>query len=238
MKHRINNAGFFTLSFKKAWVGGLICLTTLVSGYSISALASGGESVDLMTAPVNLDDKASLQRGARLFTDYCMGCHSLNYIRYERLTNDLLIPTETVNEEFLFGDADIHSQMRIAASAESQSKWFGVQPPDLTLSSRIHGPDWIYSYLLSFYEDPERPLGVNNHVFENVGMPHVMKNMQDRVSEADFKQAMGDITNFLSYTGDPTKAQRESIGRWVLIFLAVLFIPAWLLNREYWKNIH
>lgn len=200
--------------------------------------AAGGHDVELQKAPVNLEDKASLQRGARLYTDYCMGCHSLNYIRYERMTTDLSIPENLVKEEFIFNDKDIFAQMRISTPKEVSKKWFGVNPPDLTLESRLRSPDWVYSYLLAFYEDSSRPHGVNNHVFPNVGMPHIMANMQASVSDEEFKTAMGDITNFLMYTADPDKLERENIGRWILIFLAILFIPVWFLNREYWKNIH
>ena len=200
--------------------------------------AAGGHNVDLQKAPINLEDKASLQRGARLFTDYCMGCHSVNYIRYERLTTDLSIPEELVKQEFIFNDKDIFAQMRISTPAEYGKKWFGTTPPDLTLATRWRSPDWVYSYLLGFYEDSSRPYGVNNSVFPNVGMPHIMANMQASVSDEEFKSAMGDLTNFLTYTADPDKLERENIGRWILIFLAILFIPVWFLNREYWKNVH
>ena len=199
---------------------------------------SAGASLDLPKAPINLQDKASLQRGARLYTDFCLGCHSLNYIRYERLNTDLDIPVNLVESEFIFSGADIFAQMRIPTTKQMGEKWFGIQPPDLTLETRLRSPDWVYNYLIGFYDDASRPFGVNNVVFPNVGMPHVMKNMEDTVSEEQFNGAMADITNFLSYTGDPTKYERERIGRWILAFLAILFIPAWLLNREYWKNIH
>lgn len=212
----------------------VLLLLGLVSAHANAA----GPSLDLPKAPINLQDTASLQRGARLYTDYCLGCHSLDYIRYERLNTDLEIPLETIQEEFIFSDADIFSQMKIAAPKEVRARWFGVQPPDLTLVTRWRSPDWVYNYLINFYEDASRPLGVNNHVFPNVGMPHVMANMEASVPEKEFHTAMADITNFLTYAGDPTKLERERIGRWILAFLAILFIPVWLLNREYWKNIH
>lgn len=225
-------------AFKKLKIVGTCFALISIFGVSVPVLASGGGNSNLMKAPVNLEDKASLQKGARLYVDYCMGCHSLKYIRYERLVNDLGIPKELVEKEFIFSEASIFAQMKISTPEAYSSKWFGIQPPDLTLESRLRSPDWVYSYLLSFYEDSERPFGVNNHVFPNVGMPHVMKNMEDNVSHDEFKASMGDLTNFLAYTADPTKLKRENIGRWVLGFLAILFIPAWLLNKEYWKNIH
>lgn len=213
-------------------------MVVLLLGSMGSNLWAAGAALDLPPAPINLQDKASLQRGARLYTDFCLGCHSLNYIRYERLTTDLDIPAELVEEEFIFSDTDMFAQMRIATPKDMSETWFGVQPPDLTMETRLRSPDWVYNYLIGFYEDPDRPLGVNNVVFKDVGMPHVMKNMEDSVSEEEFNTAMADITNFMTYTGDPTKLSRERIGRWILAFLAVLFIPAWLLNKEYWKNVH
>ncbi len=233
MKNRMNK---FSVIPKLGSIIGFVAL--VFSLYAPAVNAAGGHAVDLQTAPINLEDKASLQRGARLFTDYCMGCHSVNYIRYERLATDLDIPEELIKEEFIFNDKDIFAQMRISTPSEYGKKWFGVQPPDLTLETRLRSPDWVYTYLLSFYEDSSRPFGVNNKIFPNVGMPHIMANMQASVSEEEFKSAMGDITNFLTYTGDPDKLERENIGRWILIFLAILFIPVWFLNREYWKNIH
>jgi len=215
-----------------------VCLLTAGTfGLGTLGVAAGGGGVHLQTAPISLQDTASLQRGARLFVDYCYGCHSLKYIRYERLVDDLKIPQEVVESQFIFEDKDVFAQMVNAAPAESQKKWFGVMPPDLTLEARLRSPDWIYSYLISFYPDPERPLGVNNKVFENVGMPHVMANYQADHTEEQFHQAMADVTNFLTWASDPTKLKRENIGRWVLIFLAILFIPVYFLNKEYWKDV-
>lgn len=215
----------------------LLRLGVSLVGLLATTLQASGPALDLPKAPINGQDTASLQRGARLYTDFCLGCHSLNYIRYERLNTDLKIPVDIIEDEFIFDESDIFAQMRIATPKAYSTKWFGVQPPDLTLETRLRSPDWVYNYLIGFYEDDSRPLGVNNTVFADVGMPHVMANMQATVSEEKFNLAMADITNFLAYTGDPTKQQRERIGRWILLFLAILFIPVWLLNREYWKNI-
>jgi len=215
----------------------LFLTCTIVLNVFMSTVQASGGGADLPKAPINLQDTASLQRGARMFTDYCLGCHSLNYIRYERLVADLEIPEALVQKEFIFTDQDIFSQMRISTPKEYSEKWFGVQPPDLTLETRLRSSDWVYNYLVGFYEDSSRPLGVNNTVFANVGMPHVMDNMQKTVSEKKFNAAMADITNFLTYTGDPNKLEREHIGKWILAFLVLLFIPTWLLNREYWKSV-
>jgi ubiquinol-cytochrome c reductase cytochrome c1 subunit len=117
--------------------------------------------------------------------------------------------------------------------------WFGVVPPDLTLRARVRGADWIYSYLLGFYPDPSRPWGVNNHVFKDVGMPHVLEKMQASISEADFKERMADLTNFMVYMSEPIRAERVRLGMYVILFLVVCLLPlVYLLNREYWKDIH
>jgi ubiquinol-cytochrome c reductase cytochrome c1 subunit len=162
--------------------------------------------------------------------------------------------------------------MNNSMSKDMAADWFGAPPPDLTLESRLRGEDWIYSYLRGFYKDETRPLGVNNVVFDNVGMPHVMADLQGlcavkprigegasvdplsgdvrnadicpewetegSMSPAEFNSAMYDLTNFLSYMGDPVKVERERLGMFALIFVAIFFIFAYLLNREYWKDVH
>ena len=115
---------------------------------------------------------------------------------------------------------------------------FGTVPPDLTLEARLRGADWLYSYLINFYEDDSRPFGVNNHVFKDVGMPHVLETMQAELSDAEFKERMADLTNFMVYMAEPARADREYIGKLVIGFLFILLIPVYFLNREYWKDVH
>ncbi|ONF42650.1 cytochrome c1 [Marinobacter lutaoensis] len=234
-------------------------------------LAAGG-TVPLDHIETDHSDKASLQRGAALFTNYCMGCHSLEYARYKRVAEDLEIPEDLYKENLIFTGAKIGELMKNAMNKEMAAGWFGAPPPDLTLESRLRGESWIYSYLRGFYQDDTRPLGVNNVVFPNVGMPHVLVDLQGlcavepnigvkatveplsgnvkngelcpqyalegSMTEAEFDQAMYDLTNFLSYMGDPVKEERERLGIFVLIFVAIFFIFAYLLNREYWKDVH
>jgi ubiquinol-cytochrome c reductase cytochrome c1 subunit len=217
-------------------------------------------------------NKESLQRGAALFTNYCMGCHSMEYARYKRVSEDLGIPQELYEENLIFTGAKIGELMKNSMNKDMAADWFGAPPPDLTLESRLRGEDWIYSYLRGFYKDETRPLGVNNVVFDNVGMPHVMADLQGlcaveprigegasvdplsgdvrnadtcpewetegSMSPAEFYAAMYDLTNFMSYMGDPVKVERERLGIFVLIFVAIFFIFAYLLNREYWKDVH
>ena len=200
--------------------------------------AAGGPSIPLKEARVNFQDKLSLQRGAQIYINNCLGCHSLKYMRYERLVEDLGISTDLVVDNLIFDDSAVGSQIRNAMNPDHAKQWFGVTPPDLTLQSRLKGADWLYSYLVGFYADDSRPLGVNNYYFSNVGMPHVLSGMERELGADKFSDAMHDLTNFLTYTADPTKLQRERIGRWVLAFLFIFLIPVWLLNREYWKDVH
>ncbi len=244
----------------------------LVMCMPVVALAAGGGGGNLDSMEPDLSNKASLQRGAQIFTNYCMGCHSAEYSRYKRVAKDLGIPKELYEQNLIFTDARFGELMKNAMPEEPAASWFGKAPPDLTLTARVNGPDWLYSYLRAFYKDESRPHGVNNAVFDNVGMPHVMIHQgglcaepphmgqdpeidpatgevvgdeicEDWAVEGDmepeeFDQAMYDLTNFLVYLGEPALMDRKRIGIYVLIFIGVFFIFAYLLNREYWKDIH
>ena len=207
--------------------------------YSSLAFAAGGEDNPyIVEAPISLLDKAQLQRGAQLFMNYCYGCHSLKYVRYERMANDLDIPVELLAGNLMWNTDKTGEPMRNGIRREQAKAWFGVAPPDLSLEAKLRGEDWVYSYLISFYEDPSRPTGVNNHVFPNVGMPHVMYDMQKSLPDDEFKARMADITAFLSYTAEPIQVKRWVIGGFVIGFLLVLLVFAWLMKREFWKDIH
>ncbi|MCU7553128.1 cytochrome c1 [Alteromonas sp. ASW11-19] len=229
------------------------------------AFAAGG-NVPLDEAPIDLTDKASLQRGAKLFMNYCLGCHSMQYQRYQRTFNDLGIPDELGEKYLQFTGEKVTDYITRAMPAESASGWFGAAPPDLTLVSRVRGPDWIYTYLRTFYADESRPFGVNNKVFPEVGMPHVLEPLQGTPRETyeevmvdgemveryvgiksdgtgamspdEYDQAVGDIVNFLEYTGEPSKLDSYRIGKWVLVFIAVLFVFVYLLKKDYWREVH
>lgn len=207
----------------------------------IAAKAAGGaECGDLgkcWVAPVNHQDKVSLQNGAKLYMSYCLGCHSMKYIRYERMANDLGIDPALVQEYMNFTSEKIGDQMDTRVSAKDQAKWFGAPPPDLTLETRLRSPNWVYSYLLNFYPDEKRPYGVNNKVFKDVAMPHVLEGLEKDLKPEEFRQAVGDIVNFMAYAAEPNRAASQRIGVWVLLFLAILMVPVWFLNREYWKDI-
>jgi len=123
-------------------------------------------------------DKESLQKGAQIFMNYCYGCHSLKYGRYNRVARDLGIPEDLFQENLMFGDQKMGDLMAIGMDQLEAKEWFGVAPPDLTLETSLRGTDWVYTYLISFYEDETRPFGVNNKVYQNVAMPNVLRDIQ------------------------------------------------------------
>ncbi|MFT7008507.1 MAG: ubiquinol-cytochrome c reductase cytochrome c1 subunit [Colwellia sp.] len=231
----------------KAFVFGL---ATVVS---LSALASSG-GVHLDHANNDLSDKESLKKGFKTYINYCLGCHQLQYQRYNRTFKDLGIEDADGIENYMYTGEKPGDHITNTMPKKEAAKWFGNAPPDLTLEARLRSPDWIYTYLRSFYMDSERPFGVNNTVFKDVGMPHVLQGLQG-VSSIDehgnVSPAMGgsltteeydvvvrDLTNFLEYVGEPSKLERKSMGVKVLIFLFIFFIIAYFLKKEYWKDIH
>jgi ubiquinol-cytochrome c reductase cytochrome c1 subunit len=237
-----------------------------------SLVLAASVSHELDSIEPDLENKASLQRGAALLVNYCLGCHSLQYMRHKHIQEYLEIPPELYTDNLIFNDQKLGDLVKIAMPEGEAGNWFGQAPPDLTLEARLRGPDWIYSYLRGFYKDETRPLGVNNVVYPNVGMPHVLAKLQGlcavepnvgasdhmeplsgsvkdgelcdewasegSMDAAEFNQAMYDLTNFLVYVGEPAQVVRKELGVYVLIFIAIFFVFAYLLNREYWKDVH
>ncbi|WP_116474408.1 cytochrome c1 [Zobellella maritima] len=229
------------------------------------AMAAGG-NVHLDEADYDLSDKASLQNGAKLFMNYCSGCHSTQYQRYNRVAQDLGIPEDIMQANLNFTGVPVGSLMENSIPEKGAANWFGAPPPDLTLVARVRGADWLYTYLRSFYADDSRPFGVNNLVFPSVGMPHVLEPLQGtprletvtrtvdghevqtpvgitadgngEMTAEEFDGAVLDIVNFLVYSGEPMKLERQRLGYWVLGFLAIFFVFAYLLKKEYWRDIH
>ncbi len=161
-----------------------LILTVAFALSAFQAHAAGGPSIPMDHIETDISDQESLQNGLTLYTNYCFGCHSLKYSRYERSANDLGIPNEIFEENLMFGDAKIGQLMDISMPADQAKTWFGNTPPDLTLVARLRGPDWLYNYLRAFYSDPKRPYGVNNVVYKDVGMPHVLAGLQGVCAEA------------------------------------------------------
>lgn len=234
----------------------LAVLLSLAPAAAWSAAEGGG----LMDARVDVTDTASLQRGAKLFANYCMGCHSMKYLRYSRLAEDLDIPEEVVERYLIWNEqTQIQEPMVNAMSQEDGEQWFGVAPPDLSLTVRARGADWVYTYLNTFYLDESQPTGVNNLVLAGASMPHVLWRLQGipvpviedghvvgtevpegagALTEEEYHRVTRDIVNFMAYASEPIRAYRESLGVWVILFLLVFTGLAYLLKREYWKDIH
>lgn len=221
----------------------LIAVTALVLFLPMLASAAEGSGEEkgggaMMDAPVNLQDTVSLQRGARLFVNYCMGCHSLKYLRYQRMAEDLDMPEDLVQKYLNFTNEKIGGPMKNGMTEADAKHWFGNPPPDLSLEAKARGSDWIYSYLLGFYKDDAQQFGYNNKVFPKVGMPNVLAPMEQRMGDEKFHRAVADLTNFLTYASEPVARTRQHLGVYVLVFLAILFVPAYLLKKEYWKDVH
>ena len=211
-------------------ITGLIVLLLSVNIFAAS-------KVHLDDANTDIFDEVSLQNGAKLFMNYCSGCHAVSFMRYNRIAKDLNLSEEQVAKNLMFAGKKIGEAMTTSMPDEGASKWFGVVPPDLSLVARSKGTDWIYTYLRSFYTDESRIFGVNNTVLVNASMPHVLWPLQEGQSENDFNNDVRDITNFLDYVGEPAKLIRLSLGKWVLLFLGILFILTYMLKKEYWKDV-
>ncbi len=240
----------------------IMALLVLFSGMT---MASSGQHLE--SARVDLNDKESLQRGAKYFVNYCLSCHAAKHLRYSRMAEDLAIPLDMVEENMLFTDAKILEGMTISMGAADGEKWFGVNPPDLSLIARSRGSDWLYTYLKSFYLDDSRPFGVNNTVFPKVGMPHVLAELQGlqkavykdidhddgrirtvidhlevvqagSMTEGEYDEAINDLVNFITYLGEPAQLQRKQLGWKVLAFIFLLIVIFYFLKKEFWKDIH
>jgi len=202
---------------------------------SFNVFAAGDLHLD--HANTNISDTASLQNGAKLFMNYCSGCHAIGFMRYNRIAQDLNLSDSLVAEHLMFAGEKPGETITTAMPKEGAAKWFGGTPPDLSLVARSKGTDWIYTYLRGFYEDDSKVFGVNTQVLENASMPDVIWSLKEGKSEAEFDQDVRDITNFLDYVGEPAKLIRTSLGVWVLLFLGVLFVLTYLLKKEYWKDV-
>ena len=258
---------------------GIVALLVVIPIKAVGAESSHAcGTIDCEPFEAQLTNDASLQNGAKLAVNFCMGCHSFKYSRWERVANDIGIPNQLMLDNMVFTGQKIGELMDIAMPADSAKDWFGATPPDLTLVARSRKPEWVYTYLLHFYADPSRPLGVNNKVYKDVGMPHALLDLQGlaecapgpvlaanggikrdlltgedmlddpcgnynitkagTMNEEEYRAAVYDLVNFLTYIAEPMAEERKHIGRLVLLFLLLLLVPTVLLNREYWKGIH
>lgn len=228
----------------------------------LGALAAS-EEMKLDRAPIDASDAVSIQRGAQVFVNYCLNCHSAEAMRFQRLT-DLGLTEPQIRDNLMFTTAKIGDTMSVAMRRKDAAAWFGVAPPDLSVVARSRGADWLYTYLRAFYRDDSRETGWNNLLFLNVSMPHVLYELQGeqtlkveqrkgeqgsepvktlairtpgKLSAGEYDKLTADLVNYLVFMGEPARLSRERIGYAVLLFLAVLFVPVYLLKREYWKDV-
>ena len=235
----------------------LLIIAVMISPAHIFAAS---QSMPLKSVLIDLNNKSSLQRGAQIYVNNCLGCHTLKYQRYVKFVDHLELPAETIENNLIFttnkeGEATkIGSLILNSVNPDHATEAFGVMPPDLTLIARSRGADWLYTFLTSFYKDETRPLGVNNSLYSNVGMPHVlvwMEGLKKKSSETsgyeyinkgtmtpvEYDKAMTDLVNFLVYVAEPAQLDRYRIGFWVILFLGVFSFIAFLLKSEYWKDV-
>jgi len=255
----------------------------------VAGLAAGGPAVPLEKANIDLTNEAAIQRGAKYFVNYCLGCHSTQYARYQLMKNVGLSESQ-IKENLIFDGSKVGDLMKIAMPSEYGAEAFGAPAPDLTLEGRLRSEDWIYTYLKSFYADPTRSFGVNNTVFPNVGMPNILweleglkeaaykyevhegahtvatfeseaeaqamvrekgeglkvvkvvdgfnKISEGTLTEAEFDQVARDLTTYLAYVAEPSKLERQRLGVWVLLFLVIFTVLAYMMKKEWWKDVH
>ncbi|MBI5923712.1 MAG: cytochrome c1 [Betaproteobacteria bacterium] len=223
----------------------------------LAALASAELHLD--KAPDRTHDMAALQNGAKVFVNYCLNCHSASYMRYNRL-RDIGLSEDQIRENLMFTADKVGEPMRIAMQRAEAKVWFGKAPPDLTIIARARasefgsGADWLYTYLRTFYRDDKRPTGWNNLVFENVGMPHVLWELQGqqvlgqdhklsiarpgKLKPEEYDSLVADLVGYLRYMAEPIAETRKQLGVAVLIALGVLLVFSYALKREYWKDVH
>jgi len=243
----------------KHFLSGIALALGLFVG-TLPAHAAESAKVELMKSGADVRDQASLQRGARLFFNYCVGCHSLKYVRYSRMAEDLGLTEDEVMKNLNFTGAKFQEPVVSHMPAALAGTWFGKAPPDLSLEVDAKGADWVYTYLNTFYLDPKSPIGWNNTTLPNAAMPFPLWELQGiqtavkkegsddveklelsqpgKLTPAQYQQATRDLTNFLEYAAEPAALQRQRYGIWVLLFLAGFTFLAYLLKKEYWKDVH
>lgn len=238
-------------------------LAVLCLLWAPAGLAAGGGNEHLDSAYIDLANKRSLRRGAHTFVNYCLSCHEASFMRYERMAKDLGIDSETLKQNMMFATDKPGELMTVNMSDQDAKIWFGVVPPDLSLTARSRGPDWIYTYMRGFYSDESTTTGWNNTLYPNVAMPHVLYEWQGKrkanyemsadgakvlagfeqlspgtMSTKQYDSAIRDLTNFMVYLAEPAKLVRYRIGFWVMGFMLVFAALSYALKKEYWRDIH
>lgn len=243
-----------------------VLVAALLSAALIAGSAHAAGGAKLESADIEPGNIKSLQRGARNFMNYCSGCHSLKYMRYSTIGKHLELTDEQLIENLMFNAERTFETINIAMPADGAKRWFGVTPPDLSLTARAKGPDYIYSFLKGFYVDDDRSTGVNNTVLKGTSMPHVLWELEGvkeanyetttnedgsetetllgfepvmagALSQAEYSDFVRDTVNFLAFVAEPMRNDRRTIGVWVILFLVVFGILAYTLKKEIWKDV-
>jgi ubiquinol-cytochrome c reductase cytochrome c1 subunit len=237
----------------------LACLALALLAGASHAAEEGGHAADWRDwhADNQVDHIVSLQRGARNFFSYCHGCHSLKYMRYSRMAEDLLIPAAQLEKYLLPQGAKTTDYVLTSMPQTDAEQWFGKAPPDLTLMARARGTDYLFQFLKTFYVDPSKPTGVNNLALDSTAMPHVLSDLEGlkevvrkdgefqgfrqlapgRMTPAEYDVFVRDTVNFLDYASEPAQVARRALGIWVVLFLLMFTWLAYLLKKEYWKDV-
>ncbi len=230
----------------------------------IPCFAHPAATVSVDKAPVNIDDKESLKRGAKSFVEYCLTCHGAEFMRYNR-HGDLGMSEGEILDQLIHTGQKVGDLMESSMRKKEAETWFGVTPPDLSVIARARGADWLHTYLRAFYRDSSTVSGWNNLVFDKVAMPHVLHQLQGQqvlianshqqktegvsitkqlevvtpgvMTESEFYNFITDLVNYMVYLGEPHAAHRKELGGWVILFLFALLALAYLLKKEYWRDI-
>jgi ubiquinol-cytochrome c reductase cytochrome c1 subunit len=230
----------------------------LILALLLPLIALANEGVKLDHAPIDPNNQASLQRGAKVFVNYCLNCHSAAYMRYNRL-QDIGLTDAQIKSNLMFAGEKVGDTMTVAIQKADAKAWFGANPPDLSVEARARGADWLYSYLRGFYRDDTRPTGWNNVVYDKVAMPHVLWTLQGEqalkidektethhlvlekqgiMTPAEYDGTVADLVNYLVFMAEPFKERDKHLGLLVLAFLGFLFVLTYYLKKEFWKDIH
>ena len=201
--------------------------------------AAGSMDLDEYIEGMNVktSDSKSLQRGARNFFNYCSGCHTLQYMRYNQIAEDLRISEDQLIQNLIFTDSSPQDLVINNMLKEDGDRWFGKAPPDLTLVTRRKSPEYVYGLLNSFYPDDNSPTGVNNYVQEASSMPHVLWDLQERFTKEEYSRFLNDTVGFLVYAGEPIIEKRKSMGVWVIGYLLIFLIFSYALYKDIWREV-
>ncbi len=243
----------------------LLLLMSLVA--ASNSMAAGGDYYIGEKVQTNIRSVDSLRNGAKIYMNYCLGCHSMNFQRYNRVADDLGLTEDEMMNGLVLTDAKFTDKMTISMSEEQAKKWFGKAPPDLSVIAKARGLDWLYNFLINYYADPQSVTGWNNLTLPNASMPHILWELQGirtanfeihtdeegnehkefkgfetveagKLSEQDYKDLARDLVNFLDYSSEPAKLIRMSMAPWVLLFVSLFTFLAYMLKVNYFRDIH